>query len=68
MNLEEAQRIMQYIEDSCLHSLRRSLLLSAARYAEARACWQLASLEERRDMDACCGIWRTMGCRSPKKY
>lgn len=52
MNIEEAQRTMQHIEDSCLLSLRRSLLLSAARYAEARVCWRLALLEERRDMDA----------------
>ena len=51
MDYDTATRIYQEIAQSSLHDLRKSLVNAAVEYARIRTDWQLASAEERRDLD-----------------
>ena len=51
MDLRTAERILAGIEATTAYKLSRELLATAIRYAHIRASWQLASVEEQKEMN-----------------
>lgn len=51
MDFDTAQHLFRQIEATKLVELKNELLNAAVRYARLRTNWQLADLEQRREMD-----------------